>query len=542
MLTTFLRRHWMICAVVLVTAAVYAPSVGNGFVNLDDPILVTENRHVLEPSLANIGYVFTHFDPELYIPLTFVSYQLEAWTLGMNAWHFHAVNIFLHLCSVLLVYCIALRLMRRGDIAIAVAALFALHPAHTETVLWVSSRKDLLAAVFSLGAWLAYIRYMDRRTWRMALVVSLLLLLGLLSKVTAVVMPVVFLLTHWYLGRSVDRKTGRLLITVGALAFIAGGVALIGKLHVVIAERVGVLLLMSVRSVGFSLRQILLPTHLSVTHILHDPIRWTHPAFFVPLFLILMISLIAWQLRRRLRSVPFGWLVFLLLLAPTFPLYSHNTDFLVIGSDRYLYLPSVAFFLTVVSSVIVVADRFRTGVPHRRNILVGALLIVTGFFGWMTLTRIPVFADSIAFNRAILKEEPGSSAATYNLAQAELEEGNGAEAERLFGHAMTLKPNFAEAAIQLGILRTLNGQADDGIALFKEAIRMRPDYFKGYFNLGVAYQRQKRWEEAVTQYRAGIERFPDYPVAHENLARVLIELGRREEAMEELRILKGLMK
>jgi dolichyl-phosphate-mannose--protein O-mannosyl transferase len=136
-------------------------SLKNGFVNLDDPLLVTQNPHMQHASVANIGYVFTHLDPELYIPLTFLSYQMETWILGNAAWHYHLLNVLLHLGCIVLVYTLILRLTKKKVIAVIVTALFALHPINAETVLWVSSRKDLLCTFFTLASLLSFLEFRD---------------------------------------------------------------------------------------------------------------------------------------------------------------------------------------------------------------------------------------------------------------------------------------------------------------------------------------------------------------------------------------------
>ena len=521
------------------TAVLYARSIGNGFVNLDDPLLVTENSHVTTVSLQNIGYVFTHFDPELYIPLTFLSYQAEAWTLGFGAWHFHFFNLLLHLGCITLVYAITLKLAKQKDIALLSSALFALHPANAETVLWISARKDLLCSFFSLAAWNAYLSYGQQEKRSTLFAIFGLLLLALFSKVTAVIMPFVFLLSDGYLGVHYTTKKLKKLLPSFALALLFGIVAIVGKTHILESESVSTLVLMAFRSTAFSLRMLLLPTGQSVMHFVHDPIGLASPIFAFSLLLVTVLTLIAWEMRKRIPAIAFGWGFFLLTLTPTFLLYSHGIESLVLGSERYLYLPSIGLFLIAASICHRLFRHAAISRPTRIVMGIGivAILLCSAF---LTEQRVNVFHNSITFNEDILKTEPHAARALYNLGLALEDAARPYEAESRYREALAANPAFALPAINLGILTAKEGRTEEGIAMLLKATEIDPTYFRGFFNLGITYQKLGRLDDAIAAYRKTIELFPDFPTPHQYLATVYGQKKMYREALAEYKILMTL--
>src|SRR3989338_4850543 len=185
------RREAAIYVGVLFAALfiVYGHSLWNGFVNWDDGLLIYENPIVQEFSFRSIYTAFTSYDPELYIPLTLLSYQWNHVVGGLNPFVYHLTNLILHAFNALFVAWIALLLGKNKWIAAVTGLIFALHPLHTEAVVWASSRKDVLAAFFallSIGLYLLYQESGDRRSYLGSLV---MFLLALLSKVSVILLP-----------------------------------------------------------------------------------------------------------------------------------------------------------------------------------------------------------------------------------------------------------------------------------------------------------------------------------------------------------------
>lgn len=530
---TFLRQHRALIVILLLTAAVFTPSLKNGFVNLDDPMLVSENRHVQEASVANILYVFTHFDPELYIPFTFLSYQLETWALGPAAWHYHFFNILLHLGSVILLYGIILRLSSRRDLAVIVTALFALHPINAEAVLWISGRKDLLSALFVFASLAAYMRTDDRHgtRWYAASIAFFFLSLG--SKVGTVSFPVALLLLEIWKGT--ERKhLVKKVAPFFALSFVFGIVALSGKTEAASVWDPIAFVFMAFRSTAFYLQLMLIPAGFAVSHS-HPAIEAYAPVALLAVGIIAMVSCVVWTMRQRFPLAPMGWIFFLVMIAPSWLQYTHGNEDVILGSERYAYLPSVGIFL-IIGTALVALHAFITTRVLRISAATAACCILL-VLGYLTVLRTFVFEDSIIFNLDILQKSPTDARARYNLGVALEAAKRPMEAESAYALALQAKPDFANAAISLGIMFLKEGRTGEALAMFHHATEIRPDYFKTHFSLGLAYQQLGRWDDAIDAYKKTEMIFPDYPQLHKNLATVYGQKKMFAEALRHYEIL-----
>ncbi len=529
------RRHLPLGILLLLTAGVFAASLGNGFVNLDDPLLVTENPHVQEASFANVGAVFSHYDPELYIPVTLLSYQLETWTLGSDAWHFHLVQLLLHLTGVTLVYRLALRLSKKTRVAVITAALFAIHPMNAEAVLWVSARKDLLSGVFALAALTCYLDAREgKRKYAYAWSVALFTL-ALGSKVSAVSVAVLLIALELWTGQL--KTSWRRLVPFVLLAAIFGIVAVVGK--AVVESGLGILpmVIMGFRSIFFYLTSFAAPGSLAASHVIAPAEALHSPLLPLWILTVVIVIVTAYRLRKRFPLASGGIGFFFLAIAPSLIHYTQGNGVFVLGAERYVYLASAGLFLCV--ATLSDAALAHAGKATRIFILVCAALVFC-VLAELTLLRVFVFRDSVLFNIDTLQKHPADARAWYNLGTALEASRKPMQAELAYLEALKHKTDFADAAINLGILYHREGRKQESFAMFTKATVVRPDYFKGYFNLGVAFQNEKRYPEAETAYRSTLAVFPEYPEAHRNLAVVLGLQNKVKESMAEYAILADL--
>lgn len=511
------------------TACIYALTLRNGFVNLDDPMLVTENTYVQEASIKNIGYVFTHFDPELYIPITFLTYQLETWTLGPDAWHFHLLSLILHLAAIWLVYEIVQRFTDNKNIGLMTALLFAVHPINAETVLWVSARKDILSAVFFLGSLLCFMLYKEKTARRWYYLSLGLFGLALGSKVTVVTLPVIVMLmleTPRNLKNSM-KNIGPFLL----LAFIFGIIAIAGKGAVNEQFSIVNFFLMACRSILFYLTLIVVPSGQSAIHSI-EPHDVFSPLLPVAIGVVMLTSWIIFRYRKNVPLVCAGWIFFLVTLAPSFLHYTRGNENFMLGSERYMYLPSIGIFLIIASLTHSLWQKKWITRPTRLLLAIGATSIVL-VVSYLTVLRTFVFEGPVIFSIDILQKNPQDGRTWYNLGVALEDESRPMEAEEAYKTALKVKSNLADAAINLGLLFLKEGRTDEGMTMLKHATVIRPEYFKGHFNHGVALQNTGKFSEAEISYRKTIELFPDFPMARRNLATVLGAQKKFSEAMIE---------
>src|SRR5687768_7932783 len=186
----------LICGgLALVTLAAFWPLRSAQFVNLDDPIYVANNAIVQRGlTLDNVKWAFTTFHFSNWHPLTWLSYMLDCEILGVNAPAMHLVNLLLHLANTLLLLLALRRMTDALWASAAVAALFALHPLHVESVAWISERKDVLSGLFWMLTMWVYAEYTKRRCAGCYVGALVLFALGLMSKPMLVTLPCVLLL------------------------------------------------------------------------------------------------------------------------------------------------------------------------------------------------------------------------------------------------------------------------------------------------------------------------------------------------------------
>ncbi|MEJ2745724.1 MAG: hypothetical protein P8123_08595, partial [bacterium] len=215
-----------VAAILIVTFISFYPCLLGGFVNFDDDRYVYRNPMIKELSWQGIGTIFTSTDyAVVYCPLVFLSYAIEYHFFGLRPYGYHVTNLILHLCNCLLVFWFISLLCRDRPTAFITALLFGVHPLRAESVAWITERKDLLYAFFFLWA---LICYCDRRARGSRIGyagVVLFFLLSLLSKPTALVLPLVLLLCDYFQGKKIDRRnlSSKLPLFAIAAAFLILG-------------------------------------------------------------------------------------------------------------------------------------------------------------------------------------------------------------------------------------------------------------------------------------------------------------------------------
>ncbi len=537
--TAFWRKNCILFLILGCTFLLYSKSIGNGFVNLDDPLLVTENPIVTNPSWHSVFRAFTSYDPELYIPATLLTYQAEAWMLGMHSWHFHLFSLLLHLACIPLIFSISRTLTKSRRIALIVAVLAAIHPINSEAVLWISGRKDLLSAFFFLLSWRLFL---DANTWRRhAYLVSILAFtLALLSKISVITLPAVLLLSLWHLRLPIGKKELVRITPYVILAFIFGIIGLFGKTAILGREDSVTFVAMAFRSAAFYLQILVVPAGLNVMHQLIE-----EPTYLFALFsglsfaLIALISIVAWMKRDSMRIIATGWLFYLMTLAPTFLHYTRGNGEIILGSERYAYVASIGIFLIAATYAVRIFDHPNITRLTRSFLLCAAATLII-LYATIDMRRIDVFKNSIAFNDDIINHTFGIAKAHFNLAIALEEAKEPQNADDEYAIAMELDPTMANAAIRRGILYLKEGRTHDALTMFHAGTEMRPDYFKPFYSLGVAYLSLGRYAEAATAFEKTISLFPDYPEAHLHLATTYGKLKRFSDALEQYRILSTL--
>ncbi|HEY0512079.1 MAG TPA: hypothetical protein VGH73_09255 [Thermoanaerobaculia bacterium] len=438
-------------ALTLLTLTACLPTLHNGFVNLDDGLYVTGNRWVrMGITRAGLAWALTANVGNNWHPLTLLSHMLDCQLFGLDPAGHHATSLLLHLANVLLLFAALRRMTGAVWRSAAVAALFAVHPTHVESVAWVAERKDVLSALFWILAMAAYERYARRPSLGRYLPVALAMALGLAAKPMLVTLPFALLLLDvWPLERlSLGWK--RLAAEKLPLLALSAASSLITlryqrtSLAPLDALPWGLRLANAAVSYAAYLGKTLLPRHLAVFYPLPIEIpAWKTAAATALLAAITALAL--WKARRA-PWLLVGWLWFLGTLVPVIGLVQVGRQAM---ADRYLYIPSIGLFLAIVWGIWEVAELG----AKRRAVLATASAAAILALAVETWAQAGTWRDSVALYRHALSVTRDNYVAHVGLAKALVGKGDLAGAEAQYRAALALRPALAEARIGLEEIR-----------------------------------------------------------------------------------------
>lgn len=530
---------------VIATAFAYAEVRNFAFVNFDDDEYVYDNPQVTAGlSWAGLRWAFTAVHSANWHPLTWLSHMLDASLFGLEPGGHHATNVLLHTLATLCLFA-ALRSMTGAPGRSAfVAALFALHPQHVESVAWVAERKDVLSALFWTAAMWAYAAYARRPSARRYGAVALLFALGLLAKPMVVTLPFALLLLDvWPLGRTawaapvrppVPAASVRRLVLeklpLLALSAVASGITFVaqqssGAMSTFEALPLGVRVANAAVSYATYLLQTVWPVDLAVFYPYRNPLPT--PEVLLAVIALVALSALAVASFPRRPYLLVGWLWYLGTLVPVIGLIRVGEQAM---ADRFTYLPHIGLFLAVTWGAAELGDRLQ-----RRQWLVPAA--VASLIACLALTRAQAqhWRDSTRLFEHARRVTRNNYLAETNLAAALLDAGRPAEALLHARAAVELRPGDSRAHMNLGTALARTGEPDAARAAYERALALDPDHISTRLNLALLHSEQKRFEESVRQYETILAARPEHAKALSGLGFALASLGQPERAAARFR-------
>ena len=540
---------WIALALGLATLAVYGQVLTHQFINFDDDAYLWANPMVaVGLTWKGIAWAFTTFHCANWHPLTWLSHMVDSQLFGLNAGGHLFVNSLFHIANTVLLFLFLTRITRARWQSAIIAALFALHPLHVESVAWASERKDTLSTAFGLLCLLAYGRYVSKPSWKRYGVVALCLALGLMAKPMLVTLPVVMLLLdYWPFGRlafpagahgenrvrgvgntlwSLIREKLPLLLLVLPSMFItyiaqARGGAVSGLAIEPLAWRLANALLSYTRYLFLAFW----PRDLAIYY---PSIHETIPIWKWGLALTLLgaISFFVVTNARKRPYLIVGWLWFVITLLPVIGLVRVGSQAM---ADRYTYIPSIGLFSAVVFGFANLAEGSRL----RRRLIVSASGIAILVLACLTVLQISRWRDSETLFRYVLSINPENDVAQNNLGSALGEKGKPAEALPHFAEAVRLAPRYFDALGNMGQALWERGEAGQAITYFNRALEVRPESAKTHWQLGVALEGVGRKVEARQAFHDAVKLAPQDSGLHTKLGMKLAEQGEFAEAVEQ---------
>ena len=541
---TFGRSDLLILlGLAVVTLAVYAQVIGHQFITLDDPTYVQENPMVKRGvTLAGLTWAFTTFHVANWHPLTWISHMIDSQFFGLNAGGHLLVNALIHAANTSLVFWFLLRTTHTRWPSALVAALFALHPLHVESVAWASERKDTLSTLFGLLSLIAYVRYVEAPSGIRYLWTGMTLALGLLAKPMLVTWPfVMLLLDYWPLRRWQSAKgkaeTGKLrkLILEKIPFFIL--VAASAVITLIAQSRGGALRTLAHEPVALRLSNALVsyakyllltfwPNHLAVYY----PLAPTGiPSWQIVGAVFLLIGITAFCfIQRKIRPyLIVGWLWFLGTLVPVIGLVQVGGQTM---ADRYFYIPSIGLFIALVFGLAEIVTSWRVA-PSLCAAIAGAVLLV---LATLANAQIQRWRDSFTLFEYTLAVTPPNVRIEHNLGVAFGAINRFDEAAVHFEKALQIDPNFYDGLVAMSVTRAHQGRMPEAIEYFQAAIRLQPDTPKAHVQLAHALWEQSRDQEALEEMRRALQSAPGDPDIRGDFGLALAMVGRLPEAIEQL--------
>ncbi len=527
----------LICVVLaLATFAAFEQLRNSEFIDYDDDQYVAKNLAVIGGVTGeSVLWALTTTHAANWHPLTWLSHMLDCELFGLNAGRHHLTSLFLHIANTLLLFWVLKRMTRSVWPSAFVAALFALHPLHVESVAWVSERKDVLSSLFWMLTIACYVIYAERPSIGRYMLVLLALGLGLMAKPMLVTLPfVLLLLDFWPLDRFAtcqfespqsyyQKATAYRLIVEKMPLFVLSAASCVVTYAIQKSSgtvpptellplnvRVANALVSYISYVG----KIIYPARLAVFY----PHRYDTMSLWQPILAFLVLAVITvsvlYAARQRHRYLAVGWFWYIGTLVPVIGLVQVGEQAM---ADRYTYLPSIGLFIILAfGGAELIANR-----PYRKIALGACAGLVLAALLICTRIQVSYWRNSVSLFEHALAVTKNNYTMHNALAFALGSRGRLDDAIKHYRQVLSLIPNSAETHFRLADMLRLQGELDAAVGHYLRAIQYKPDYAKAHSDLAYALRTQGNLNEAVIHFRLALEIKPNLAPALNGLAQIL---------------------
>ena len=477
---------------ILATLAVFWQVNQYSFVNFDDHVYVTQNIHIqsgitLDGCRWALG---THY-LGLWNPLVWLSFMFDYQLYGLNAGSYHLTNLILHILSALLLFWLFNRMTGAIWKSAFVAAFFALHPLHVESVAWIAERKDVLSAFFWMLTLCLYVYYTEKPVIKRYLPVVFSFVVALMSKPMVVTLPVIMiLLDYWPLGRFELRKSDLMLWQLREKIpfFILSAVLVFITLYNPSQQDTSLKAFSLIPRLANA--PVAFVTYLEKTFWPHDmavfyPFSDQLPVWQVleATILIIVISVTVIVMAKRLPYLFVGWMWYAITIAPVIGIIQISVTAPYAMADRYHYLPSIGLAVMLAWGIPLLLQI----VGVRKKILFSIMMVVLCLLAVSAWMQCGYWKNSIILFNHTLQVTKNNWFAYHNMGTALSAEGEIEDAVNNYSEAIRIFPNYSNAYNNRGNAYSILGQYQQAINDFNKAIHIRPNYAEAYNNYGSAY-------------------------------------------------------
>jgi Flp pilus assembly protein TadD len=530
----------LIClALTITTAAVFYQVCTYDFVNYDDQIYVYENQNIQTGiTLKAIKWAFTTSYACFWHPLTWLSHMLDWQLFDSNAGGHHLTNLIFHIANTLLLFLVLKQMTGTLWQSAFVAALFAFHPLHVESVAWVSERKDVLSTFFWMLTMWAYLRYVKYPNIARYLLTLLVFALGLMAKPMLITLPFVFLLLDYWpldrIGRFQWRTLYRLILEKIPLIVLSAALSVIaflvqpsgGAVTQLAKFGLNIRIFNALISYVKYIEKMIWPSRLTVFYpLIGQNVSVLYVA--VSAAVLLAVTILILRFAKNHRYLFTGWFWYLGTLLPVIGLIPVGDHAM---ADRYSYITLTGLFIIIAWGM----PELLAGWRHKKIMLTISALLIILAVSICTRFQLRYWRNSQTLFQHALDVTKNNYVAHYCIANSLVSQGKLDEAIYHYSQAIRIIPDYTDALSDLGAVLQKEGRIDEAISYYRRTLKINPSVTRVHLNLAAALADKGSFAEAVTHYKIGLAAM-DIPAIRKDFGSVLVKLGRFEEAVTEYR-------
>ncbi len=520
------KTVFVVSGLAIAILVVFWPVHGFDFLSYDDYGYVVKNEHISTGlTFGNIVWAFTHAHGGNWHPLTGLSHILDCQLFGLNPGCHHLVNLIFHITNTLLLFLILKKITGAFWRSAFVAAVFGLHPAHVESVAWISERKDVLSTLLFLLTIASYVRYVKLRGAGWYLLTVLLFALGLMVKPMLVILPfVLLLLDYWPLNRV---EVGPALkarwryfypliwekIPLFVLSAVSSAVAILVQKNtgaLASAELIPLTnrIANAVISYGEYIWKLFCPVKLAVFYPYPRSVQPWWQIFAVAV-LLLIITIAVIRFSRKYKYLPTGWFWYLGTLLPVIGIMQVGMQSM---ADRYTYIPFTGLFIILAWGTNDLLSKWK----YKKIVLWTLSFSVILFLAVLASLQVGCWKNNMSLFEHALGVTENNFVAHTSRGFAYYEKGQFDLAISDYKKALEINPRYDKAYNNLGRVYHKKGQYDFAIQEFNKALEINPGFFKALNNRALAWYEKGRFDLAIADYTKVLEINPAYDAAYYN--------------------------
>lgn len=492
--------------ILLLGLALYWNSLQFEFlINFDDDKLILESEANKSLSMENLKALFSDAVFGLYHPITSLTWAIEHQLYGFNAKWFHLTNILWHLLNTVLVFLLSKQFLKRSDWSLAVSLLFVVHPMHTENIVWLSARKDLVYGFFFLLGLLSYLKYLSSQKVFFYLLMVIAFIASLFSKSNAVVFPAVLILIDLFQFKKFKWKyvLNKIPLFILSSIFIfitlktqddAGFIKSFASDYTFLDR-----ILMAIYSLAYYLVRLFLPFELSPKNLYPSKNDFLPFAYYVAPLILAAFAYFIYRLAKKEHIVWFGVLFFLIIIAPVLKIIPTGND---IVSNRYVYLPYIGLYLGISMLIFKYAARW-----SRYLLFAFAIAFTLYSFKYQS-----VYENSYTVWSSVIETNEGNAwgqAMAYNeRGQIQLKKGQNKAAFRDIQKALELEPTLARALMNRALIWDREGQSQKALEDLNSLLAIEQENVDALKLRGVVYGKMQQTDLAIEDFNKAIELAP----------------------------------